>query len=248
MMICQSPLIAISLFVLKTPCPSDWRVSVPMSISPILVINVVVPLVIGAPVCVSATFTLNVLGPKRFGVMARVTSNCLSNVCMALWNGPVDWERCCVEGGGSRLLAKMFRRLKHMTTPTPNTASRPTDHAQLASLHGQSRLTPFHHVGEDRCALTRFQFSPKSIGILRIRFLHVLPKRKEVHGHGEQERDEECPPDDEHRSIEARAQLFPPAQVRRCSQRFCNRHEDYSCHYPGERGRQQDDLRVYPRG
>src|SRR6266849_6694019 len=111
-MICQSPLIAMSLFVLKTPCPLDWRVNVPMSMSPISVTNESVTLVTGASVCVLTIFTLNRLGPNRFGVMVRVTSNSLWNVCMVLWNGPVDGERCCAEGGGSRLLAKMFRRLK----------------------------------------------------------------------------------------------------------------------------------------
>src|SRR5712691_9416544 len=91
---------------------------------------------------------------------------------------------------------------------------------------------------KDRCSLGRFLFAPtsvcQSIRILRLRFLHVLPKRKEVHGLAEQERDEEYPPDDEYLSVKSCVQLFPPAQVRRCSYPSCERHEDYSCHYPGE--------------
>src|SRR5256884_9947162 len=99
-----------------------------------------------------------------------------------------------------------------------------------------------------RCSLRRFLFALnrvcKSIRILRIRFLHVLPKRKEVHGHGEQERDEEYPPDDEYLSVKSCVRLSPPAQVRLCSSPSANDIENYPCPSPGKRGRKKMTLEV----
>ncbi len=117
MRICQLPPMLRSPLALKCPFPSGSRLilSVPISISSIVVYSDTPTFVVGLPVLLSTTFTVNTLVPKRFGLTLNMIVNLLSVVFTVVLYGLAFAVVCCccVVAVGERVPANTFIGLKN---------------------------------------------------------------------------------------------------------------------------------------